>query len=508
MTDPILSRAPLRLLAAVALGLSLSLSAAVVNDGTTTNNLARISNANGVGDAVTDLEVVQANGTLRAVQSGLSFFALETVWYATSAYATNGVYSVSGSFMPEQVTADRVGGVAGWLNLVSSNGIIFQVIPEDSFNPRSFQLAVVDFTARNGLANVSANHLFDLDGTPAIADFGSTWSDLGTNYTATNFATFQLEFSVPTAADLAALSNATAHVKAKVFQTPQGGPIPLQTGTTIEVLTDLPLPGGTAHRFGYSAVWLQAILPGEGIGFLDDLTATGGIGVPPNEAPIVNITSPSNGASFTAPASITISADATDSDSGISRVDFFAGTTLLGTTNNAPYALSWTGVPVGAYSLTAVATDPLGLSTTSAPVSITVTQSSGTGPQITMVINGGLLELSWGTTGYQLQMKPDLSSTLWTDVGNTVNTNRAAVTITGGDMYFRLVQVGGPGGPTLTIVHSGNTVTLSWPANVTGYRLQATTSLSAPSWVNIPAPNNTASETITGTARFYRLINP
>lgn len=506
MTDPINSRAPLRLLTAVALGLSLSLSATVVNDGTTTANLTKISNLNGVGDAVTDLEV-QTNG-LRAVQTGMSFFALETVWYASTVYATNGLYSVAASFMPEQVTADHVGGVVGWLNLASSNGIIFQVIPDDSFNPRSFQLAVVDFTAGNGLENVSASHLFGLDGTPAVADFGSTWSDLGTNYTATGFASFQLEFSAPSAPELVALPGATAHVKARVFQIPQGGSVPLQTGTTIEVLTDLPLPSGTMHRFGYSAVWLQTILPGEGIGFLDDLTANGSIGDVPNQAPIVNITSPTAGASFTEPATITITADASDPDNGIARVDFLAGTSIIGTATNSPYTMDWTSVQAGGYSLTAVATDLLGLATTSAPVSITVTQSSGTGPQITVVRNGGVLELSWGTTGYQLQMKTDLSSTNWTDVGNTVNTNRATVTITGGDMYFQLVRQGAPGGPTLTIVRSGNTVTVSWPVNVTGYKLQTKTDLSTPAWSDVATFNNTVTEAITGTTKFYQLINP
>jgi len=95
-----------------------------------------------------------------------------------------------------------------------------------------------------------------------------------------------------------------------------------------------------------------------------------------NVPPTVALTAPSNGASFTAPVNVTISAAASDSDGTVSKVDFYSGTTLLSTVTAAPYAYTWANVPAGTYSLTAKATDNLGAATTSSAVSITVAAAS------------------------------------------------------------------------------------------------------------------------------------
>src|SRR2546427_379787 len=81
----------------------------------------------------------------------------------------------------------------------------------------------------------------------------SASSTAGANYSVTNFATFQLAFSAPTAADSAALSNVTAHITGIVFQGTNSNNAPIQVGSTIELLTDLPLPAGDSHRLGYFA---------------------------------------------------------------------------------------------------------------------------------------------------------------------------------------------------------------------------------------------------------------
>ncbi len=93
---------------------------------------------------------------------------------------------------------------------------------------------------------------------------------------------------------------------------------------------------------------------------------------PPNAPPTASITSPANGASFPAPASITINATANDSDGTVTRVDFYQGSTLLGTDATAPYSFTWSDVPVGSYSLTAVAADNLNGTGASTPVGVTV----------------------------------------------------------------------------------------------------------------------------------------
>jgi hypothetical protein len=91
-----------------------------------------------------------------------------------------------------------------------------------------------------------------------------------------------------------------------------------------------------------------------------------------NAAPSVSLTSPAGGATFTAPATIALAATATDSNGSVTRVDFYAGTTLLGSDTSAPYSFTWSSVPTGTYSLTAAATDNDGAATTSAAVSVTV----------------------------------------------------------------------------------------------------------------------------------------
>ncbi len=105
----------------------------------------------------------------------------------------------------------------------------------------------------------------------------------------------------------------------------------------------------------------------------------GGGGGGGNSAPSVQITAPASGASFTAPASITIAASASDADGSVAKVDFFRGTTLLGTDTSAPYSFSWTSVAQGSYALTAVATDNRGAATTSAAVNVMVNAPAGGG---------------------------------------------------------------------------------------------------------------------------------
>jgi GH35 family endo-1,4-beta-xylanase len=94
-------------------------------------------------------------------------------------------------------------------------------------------------------------------------------------------------------------------------------------------------------------------------------------------APVVSLTTPTT-TSFTAPASITITAPATDADGTISNVKFYNGTTLLSMVTASPYTYSWTNVAAGTYSITAVATDNSGSTTTSTAKSVTVTAATTT----------------------------------------------------------------------------------------------------------------------------------
>jgi glucose/arabinose dehydrogenase len=102
-----------------------------------------------------------------------------------------------------------------------------------------------------------------------------------------------------------------------------------------------------------------------------------------NSPPTVAISSPTNGASFTAPASVPITATAQDSDGSVTNVLFFDGSTFLGQTNNTPYAVT-ANLAVGSHMITAVATDNGGLSTTSSVVNVAVVSGSNAPPSVTI----------------------------------------------------------------------------------------------------------------------------
>ncbi len=112
----------------------------------------------------------------------------------------------------------------------------------------------------------------------------------------------------------------------------------------------------------------------------DHVTVTPANGQPP----AVSLTSPANGASYTAPASIPLAATASDSDGTVTQVQFYAGSTLIGTDTTSPYTFAWSGVPAGSYSLTAVATDNDGLTSMSAAVNVTVAAPSNNPPAVSI----------------------------------------------------------------------------------------------------------------------------
>jgi plastocyanin len=120
-----------------------------------------------------------------------------------------------------------------------------------------------------------------------------------------------------------------------------------------------------------------------------------------NFPPTVGITSPSNFTRFTAPPSFVISADAADSDGTVTNVQFFTGSTLIGSASTAPYAVTASSLAAGWHQLTARALDNVGAAATSAVVNVFVNSNR------TVVANGLTLTFS--------------PSNLTVTVGDTVN---------------------------------------------------------------------------------------
>ena len=111
--------------------------------------------------------------------------------------------------------------------------------------------------------------------------------------------------------------------------------------------------------------------------------------VNPNTFPAVSLTNPPNNTTLTAPASLTLAANATDLEGPVASVAFYAGPNLLGTDTTGPFTFDWSGIGTGAYALRAIATDAGGLSTTSAVVNLLVEAGGSTLVLTNILVAGG-----------------------------------------------------------------------------------------------------------------------
>jgi len=158
--------------------------------------------------------------------------------------------------------------------------------------------------------------------------------------------------------------------------------------------------------------------------------------------PSVTITNPAGGATFVGPANVTIQATVSDSDASVTNVQFLDGATSLGNVVAAPYTLS-PSLAIGSHTLTAVASDNLGATATSAPVAIRVVAR-----QIIQepALTSSNLTLSWSSFSggvYRVQYKADLNSVNWSnligDVTATGSTSSKADTRTISNRFYRVL---------------------------------------------------------------------
>src|SRR5690606_1376509 len=91
-----------------------------------------------------------------------------------------------------------------------------------------------------------------------------------------------------------------------------------------------------------------------------------------NMLPVVSISFPTKGTSFSPPATISVTVEANDPDGTINKVELFDGTKKLAEATVAPFSFTLTDLPAGTYNLHAVATDDLKASTKSAILEVSV----------------------------------------------------------------------------------------------------------------------------------------
>ena len=101
--------------------------------------------------------------------------------------------------------------------------------------------------------------------------------------------------------------------------------------------------------------------------------------------PVVTLTAPANNASYPSPASITLSAQASDTGDNIAKVEFYVSSALIGAAAQMPYTVNWINVASGSYTITAKATNSAGASAVSDPVTVNVTGAATGGGQVVPV---------------------------------------------------------------------------------------------------------------------------
>jgi glucose/arabinose dehydrogenase len=148
-----------------------------------------------------------------------------------------------------------------------------------------------------------------------------------------------------------------------------------------------------------------------------------------NQPPQVNLTAPSNGATYTAGQTATFVANATDTDGTVNKVEFYAGNTKIGEDLGGVWDVDWTNLQAGTYEITARAIDDDGAVTVSSPITITVNPAGGgtpvngltgeyydnqdlTDPKLTRV--DPTVNFYWGNAAPHASMGSDSFSVRWT----------------------------------------------------------------------------------------------
>ncbi|PZU26956.1 MAG: hypothetical protein DI584_10450, partial [Stenotrophomonas sp.] len=98
--------------------------------------------------------------------------------------------------------------------------------------------------------------------------------------------------------------------------------------------------------------------------------------VQPGDRPPVISLNPATGQPFIGPATVHLSANASDPDGQVVRVDYYANGSHIGSSSSAGFAFTRDNVPPGLYQITGVAVDNNGKMTTSAAITVGVEQSS------------------------------------------------------------------------------------------------------------------------------------
>jgi ELWxxDGT repeat protein len=168
------------------------------------------------------------------------------------------------------------------------------------------------------------------------------------------------------------------------------------------------------------------------------------LSAPQNQPPTVTIAAPTAGSTFQTTDPIAITAEASD-DVAVAQVEFFSDGNSLGIDTQAPFSIVRT-LPAGMHALTAIATDNLGATATSTPISITVESTPVTPPEITSVTQtAGSIQIQ-GTApeGLTVTLEATTDFVTWSAAGTATSVNGRATFGVPTDGMLRFFRVSIP----------------------------------------------------------------
>jgi thiol-disulfide isomerase/thioredoxin len=172
-------------------------------------------------------------------------------------------------------------------------------------------------------------------------------------------------------------------------------------------------------------------------------------------APVPIIACPSNGATV-APPNVTLTARLASNSKIIKRVEFYNGSTLLGSVTNTTYltttniasanptwytnfSLTWSNAPLGAQSVTARAYYGANGISSSSQVNFTVAPP---GIVAALSVQGTSMVLSWngGAGTYQVQCATNLINPAWRNIGTAGSFTNMTLSITNTSCFYRIIK--------------------------------------------------------------------
>ena len=167
--------------------------------------------------------------------------------------------------------------------------------------------------------------------------------------------------------------------------------------------------------------------------------------------PTVNITTPTNNTTLSAPANVTIQASASDSDGSVTNVQLLVGPNILTNISSGAYSGTTNNLAAGSYTLSAIASDNFGVKNTNS-VSITVvTPVTNTISGATATVSSTNFQFSFQANAglsYIVQRSTNLASTNWLTIftntatsGTVIFTDNSATNDAG---YYRVGRLPNP----------------------------------------------------------------